>query len=173
MFTRGNVHVRRANHQRHDVIAERRERQRHNAQKHHDRSVHRTKGIVKVGGNRPPCRRLAQHFFQQRPDDRHRRARMRDLPAHQQHQEKSEQHEHQCREAILNADDLVVGGENIFLPEARLVMRVVIVAVMAMMFVLLAIRRKLLNDFIHITSFDFIPDHRHQQQRQINDRNQK
>ncbi len=45
-------------------------------------------------------------------------------------------------------------------------MRVFIVAVMAMMFVLLAIRRKLLNDFIHMTSFDFIPDHRHQQQRQ-------
>jgi hypothetical protein len=45
-------------------------------------------------------------------------ARMRDLPAHQQHQEKSEQHETQRREAVLDADDFVVGRKNVFAPEA-------------------------------------------------------
>ena len=46
---------------------------------------------------------------------------MRDLPAHQQHQEKPEQHEAQRDEAVLDADDFVVGGENVFAPETRLV----------------------------------------------------
>ncbi len=39
-------HVRRADLQRHDKIAERGEGQRHDAQKHHDGAVHRAEGIV-------------------------------------------------------------------------------------------------------------------------------
>jgi hypothetical protein len=105
----GKRHVRRADHQRHDVIAERRERQRHDSQKHHDRPVHRAEGIVKVGGQRATGRDLAEGFFQQPADDRDRLARMRHLPAHQQHQEKSEQHEGQRPQTVLDADDLVVG----------------------------------------------------------------
>ena len=102
-------HVRRANHQRHDIIAERRERQRHNRQKHHDRAVHRAERIVKLRRHHAVGGRLAEDFCQKRPDDRNRRAGMRNLPAHHQHQEKSEQHETQRREAVLNADDFVIG----------------------------------------------------------------
>ena len=44
-------HIRRANLQGNHVIAERGKRQRNNAKEHHDRSVHRTKGIVQIGGH--------------------------------------------------------------------------------------------------------------------------
>ena len=126
----GKRHVRRADQQRHDVIAERRERQRHDAQKHHDRPVHRAEGIVKVGGHRAPGGGLAENFFHQPADGRDRLARMRHLPAHQQHQEKSEQHETQRSQTVLDADDLVVGGKNVGAPEAEVfVMPVLLMAV--------------------------------------------
>jgi hypothetical protein len=44
--------------------------------------------------------------------------RMRDLPAHQHHQEKSEQQETQRRQTVLDADDFVVGGKNVGAQEA-------------------------------------------------------
>jgi hypothetical protein len=46
---------------------------------------------------------------------------MRNLPAHAQHQEKTKQQKTQRGQTVLDADDLVVGGENIFLQEPRLV----------------------------------------------------
>ena len=55
---------------------------------------------------------------------------MRDLPAHHQHQAEAEQQENQRRQAVLDADDLVIGGEDVLAPEARLfVMRFVDAAV--------------------------------------------
>ena len=45
-------------------------------------------------------------------------SRMRDLPAHHQHQRKTEQQVEQRGDAILDADDLVVGGKNVFTKEA-------------------------------------------------------
>ena len=95
---------------------------------------------------------------------------MRDLPAHQNHQEKSEQQEAQRRQAILDADDFVVAGKNVLAQEADvLVMAMFIVAVMDLS---LAIRRKLVNGRFHIL-FQFVPDHQRQQQRQINDGRKK
>ena len=162
-------HVRRADHQRHDVVAERRERQRHDAEEHHDGAVHRAEGIVKVGRNRAARRRLAEDFFEQRAEHRHRHARMRDLPAHQHHQEKSEQHEAERHETVLDADDLVVGGENILAPETRLVVFGVAVAVVRVRRGNLAERRKLLDVWLHKVLFQFVANQRRQQQRQIND----
>jgi hypothetical protein len=54
---------------------------------------------------------------------------MRNLPAHQQHQKKSEQQKKQRREAVLDADDFVVGRKNVAAQEARVVMRVLTVIV--------------------------------------------
>ena len=54
------------------------------------------------------------------PTHRHRLARVGDLPAHDHHQAEAEQQETQRGDAILNADDLVVGGEDIRAPEPRL-----------------------------------------------------
>jgi len=44
--------------------------------------------------------------------------RMRDLPAHHQHQAKAEQQEEQRRDTVLNPDDLMVGGKNVVAEEA-------------------------------------------------------
>ena len=145
-------HVRRANHQRHDVIAKRGERQRHDAQKHHDRPVHRAEGIVKVGRNRAAWPPAGRGLFQQRPEERHRLARMRNLPAHHQHQEKSEQQETQRGEAVLDADDLVIGRKNVAAPETRVVMFVNAVVFVVVPGFMLAIRRKSVNEFaFHVT----------------------
>ena len=54
------------------------------------------------------------------PTHGHRLARVGDLPAHDHHQAEAEQEEAQRRDAILNADDLVVRGEDIRAPEPRL-----------------------------------------------------
>ena len=139
-------HVRRANHQRHHVIAERRERQRHHAEENHDGAVHRAERIVKVRRNRAVARhRRPQNFFQQRADKRHRRARMRNLPAHQQHQEKAKQQKAQSREPVLNADNLVVGGKNIAAPETGLVMT----GVLAVAVLIITVRRELVQELSH------------------------
>src|SRR5438067_7547820 len=46
------------------------------------------------------------------------------LPPHQHHQGKPEEEEDQPGESILDADHLVIGGENIFSPPPELVMLV-------------------------------------------------
>ena len=62
-------HVRRADLQRHHVIAERRKRQRHDRQEHHDRAVHGAEGIVEVGRHVPVGGHVAQELLQQRPEN--------------------------------------------------------------------------------------------------------
>src|SRR5208283_2584004 len=105
--------------------------------------------VVEVRRNRAiACHRRPKNFFQQWPDEWHRCARMRNLPAHQQQQKKSEQHEAQRRKAILNADDFMVGGKNIGAPETGIVMGVDTVA----MIIAAAIRWKLFNGCSHVTS---------------------
>src|SRR5438046_9713753 len=58
-------------------------------------------------------------------DDRQCLARIGQLPPHQHHQGKTEEEEDQPGESILDADHLVVGGENIFSPPPELVMLMV------------------------------------------------
>ena len=51
---------------------------------------------------------------------RHRRARVGELPAHQHHQGEAEEQEQQAGDGVLDADDLVIGGEDVLAPEAEL-----------------------------------------------------
>ena len=53
-----------------------------------------------------------------RPDTR--------LPAHQHHQRKAEQQEEEPGEAVLDSDDLMVGGENVLPPEPELLVMCVV-----------------------------------------------
>ena len=79
---------------------------------------------------------------------------MRNLPAHQHHQEKSKLHEAQRGETVLDANDLVVSGKNIFAPEARLVVLGMAVVVVGVVFTTFAERRKLLDGRFHIFYFN-------------------
>ncbi len=55
---------------------------------------------------------------------RQRLAWIGQLPPHQHHQGKTEEEEDQSGESVLDADHLVIGGENIFSPPPKLVMLV-------------------------------------------------
>ena len=90
-------HVRRADLQRHDVIAERGKGQRHDGHEDHDRPVHRAEGVVQVRRHDALGRHVAEDRGQQRADHRHRLARVGDLPAHDHHQAEAEQQEAQAR----------------------------------------------------------------------------
>ena len=72
-------------------------------------------------------------------DHRQRLARIGQLPAHQHHQAKAEEQENQPGDAVLDADDLVIGREDVFSPEWQLV---VIVRVVLMRIVRRRARRK-------------------------------
>ena len=58
------------------------------------------------------------------PDNRQRLARIRQLPAHQHHERETEEEKNQPADPVLDADDLVIGRENVFPPEAELVVLV-------------------------------------------------
>ena len=47
-------------------------------------------------------------------DHRQRLARIRQLPAHQHHQAKAEEEENQSGDAVLDADHLMIGREDVF-----------------------------------------------------------
>ncbi len=158
----------RADLQRHEVIPERAHRQRHDRKEHHDRPVHRAERIVKVGRHDAIGRQVAQQHLQQRANKRNRLARMRDLPAHHQHQAKTKQQKAERGEAVLQADDFVVRRKNVFAPEARfLVVRFVRFRV-----------RNCVNGCLHgliLRQFllHLVQHHHRQQQRQIQDGHEK
>ena len=70
--------------------------------------------------------------LQQLADEGNRLPRMPDLPAHQQHQAEAKKHEQQRGNAVLQADDLVVGGKNVFPPKPQFVMLMADVGVVRM-----------------------------------------
>ena len=83
----------------------------------HDGAVHRAELVVELREHRPARHaRLAEEVA----DERQRRARVSELPAHQHHQRKAEEQEQEAADAVLDADDLVVGGEDVLAPEAKL-----------------------------------------------------
>ena len=57
-------------------------------------------------------------------------SRIGELPAHQHHQAKAEEQEDQRGDAVLDADDLVIGRENVFPPEAEFVVLVLLAVLM-------------------------------------------
>ena len=120
-------HVRRADLERSDKVAERPEGQRHNGQKHHDRPVHGPEGIVEARHHHPDMARriladhvLAEHPEKQLADNRDGMAGISQLPAHHRHQAEPHEQKHQPGDAVLEADDFVVGGKDVLLPETRL-----------------------------------------------------
>ena len=115
----GERHVGRADHQRHHVVAEAADRQRHDAQEHHDRAVHGAELVVELRQH-DAARRVRR--AEQRSDDRDRLHRERELVAHQRHQAESEEQKQQARDGVLNPDDLVVLGKNPLRHEALFVM---------------------------------------------------
>ena len=52
------------------------------------------------------------------PDYRHCLTRISQLPAHHHHQAKAKEQKEQAADAVLNTDDLVIGGENVLPPKA-------------------------------------------------------
>ena len=90
---RGERHVRRADLQRHQIVAEAADGQRHDGQKHHDGAVHRPELVVELG----------QHRSRIRPGQ---------LPSHKQDQQETDQQEGETRPPVLQPDDLVIRGKH-------------------------------------------------------------
>jgi len=55
-----------------------------------------------------------------------------DLPAHEQHEAEAEEQQEKAGGNVLDADDLVIGGENVTAPEPELVMLVAVVMIVIM-----------------------------------------
>ena len=116
-------HVGRADLKRHDKIAKGGEGHRHDSKKNHNRAMHRAKGIIQIGRNRTVGSHvLSENIIEKAADDGQWLARIGDRPAHDAHQAETKKEEEQGHEAVLNADHLVIGGENVFSPESELVM---------------------------------------------------
>ncbi len=116
-------HVRGSNLERDDEVPESSDSEGDDPEEDHDGAVHRPELVVELGEHRAARHaRLAEEPAEQRQ----RGARVGELPAHEHHQRKAEEEEQQAGDGVLDADDLVVGGEDVLAPEPeRLVMRFV------------------------------------------------
>ena len=110
-------HVRGSNLEREHEVPESSDGEGHHAEEDHDGAVHRAELVVELGEHRP-----ARHarLAEEPADQRQRGARVGELPAHQHHQRKAEEQEQEAGDGVLDADDLVVGGEDVLAPEAEL-----------------------------------------------------
>ena len=110
-------HVGGSNLEREHEVPESSDGEGDHPEEHHDGAVHRTELVVELRQHRP-----ARHapLAEQVADQRQRRARVGELPAHEHHQRKAEEQEQEPRDGVLDADDLVVGGKDVLAPEAQL-----------------------------------------------------
>ena len=110
-------HVRGADLEREHEVPESSDGEGDHAEEDHDGAVHRPELVVELGEHRP-----ARHarLAEERADQRQRHARVGELPAHEHHQRKAEEQEQEAGDGVLDADDLVVGGEDVLAPEAEL-----------------------------------------------------
>ncbi len=116
MFIFGNDMSGRANLEREHEIPESSDGEGHHPEEDHDGAVHRPELVVELREHRPARHaRLAEEVA----DERQRHARVSELPAHQHHQAKAEEQEQEAGDAVLDANDLVVSGENVLAPEAK------------------------------------------------------
>ena len=121
-------HVRRADLQRQHEVPEAADGQRHDAEEHHDGAVHGAELVVELGEHDAAGGAL---LAQPLADQRNGLAGVGDLPAHQQHQHEAEQQEEQSGHGVLDADHLVIDGEDVRLPEPQLVVLVLAVCVVS------------------------------------------
>jgi hypothetical protein len=105
--------------ERQDIVAKSSYQQRHHRQKDHDRAVHGPELVVELGQHDPAGGIV---LTKESTDHRHRLAREGELPTHDQHQRKTEQEKEQGGKTVLDADDLVVLGEDVLSPEGLFVM---------------------------------------------------
>ncbi len=107
-------HLRRANLDWDEVVGERAGGERHHGEEDHHRAVHRDQLVVELGQHDAAGR---VGIAEQDGDPRRQRlAWPRQLPSHQDHQEKSDQQEYEGGEAVLQAYRLVIGPAHV--PEA-------------------------------------------------------
>ena len=122
----GERHVGCADLERHHEVAEAADGQRHDAEEHHDRAVHRAELVVELRQH-DAARRLVR--AEPAADDRNRVARIGQLKPHQHHQAEAEEEKQEAGDGVLNADDLVVHGKHVLAPEAQLFVMSVVVRV--------------------------------------------
>ena len=110
-------HVRGSNLEREHEVPESSDGEGDHAEEDHDGAVHRPELVVELREHRP-----ARHarLAEEAADQRQRGARVGELPAHEHHQRKAEEEEQHAGDGVLDADDLVVGGEDVLAPEAEL-----------------------------------------------------
>jgi hypothetical protein len=110
-------HVRGPNLERDHEVPESSDGERNHPEEDHDGAVHRPELVVEVREHRP-----AGHasLAEDPAEQRQRGARVGELPAHEHHQRKAEEEEQQAGDGVLDADDLVVDGENVLAQEAEL-----------------------------------------------------
>ena len=118
-------HVRRTDLQRHHEISKCGKGQGHDSEKDHDRAVHCSQRIIKVrshfavrycAGPENKGEKLADYW--------NGLTGISQLPPHQHHQGKAQKQERESTETVLDPDDLMVCGENIFSPKPELVVLV-------------------------------------------------
>ena len=110
-------HVRGSNLEREHEVPESSDGEGDHPEEDHDGAVHRPELVVELGEHRP-----ARHarLAEERADQRQRGARVGELPAHEHHQRKAEEQEQEAGDGVLDADDLVIGREDVLAPEAEL-----------------------------------------------------
>ncbi len=109
-------HVRGSNLERDHEVPESSDSEGDHPEEDHDGAVHRPELVVELREHRPARHaRLAEDPAEQRQ----RGARVGELPAHEHHQRKAEEEKQQAGDRVLDADDLVVGGEDVLAPEAE------------------------------------------------------
>ena len=114
-------HVGSTNLKRCHIIAESTERQRHDGEEDHDGSMHRSKGVVQISLHDTAVDHVrTKQFLEERPNQRNWLIRFCQLLAHDQHQHETKKQEHQRGDTVLDADDFVIGTEDIFRPKALL-----------------------------------------------------
>jgi hypothetical protein len=108
-------HVGRADLERHEVVAEGADGQRHHPQEHHDGAVHGAELVVELGQH-DAARGVGR--AEQAADERHGRPRVGELPPDDDDQRESDQQEKKAGEPVQKADHLVIG--RIEVPEEQL-----------------------------------------------------
>jgi hypothetical protein len=113
--------------QGHDIVAEGGESQRHNGQEHHDRAMHRPKGIIEVSRHYATRGRVrTEHCQQQVTHKRDWLAWIGKLPPHHGHERIAEEQEKQSGDPVLEADDFMIGREKVLTPKAHIMMMFIV-----------------------------------------------
>ena len=101
-------HVARADEKGHQVVAECPHPKRDDAQEHHDGPVHRAKLVVEFREHD-----ALGHSLRSKDPSQPGKCLpgISELPAHEQHEEKPDEQKGQGSHGILDADDLMIGGE--------------------------------------------------------------